>query len=201
MRFIKEGFLKGIGFLLGIGLVTALTALAAQTFRTFQSGDVISAALINDTFQYLKSRVENPLPRTESTGAAGWRTTSTAWTDVPNLSVTVTSGGSPVWLGLVSAGSGSSCSLGTEHNTGAIAFGWIRLQRAGSEIARHHLAVRADGASHVYVETPGGAVWFIDAPGAGTYTYQIQARAEPSVAGSSMGFGDCKLIAARFNET
>lgn len=202
MRYFREGFLKGMGIFTGIAVLSALTALAAQTFRTFKAGDLVSASFINDTFQYLRSRIESPLPLVESSSAS-WSTTSTGWQDVTNLSVSVTSAGSPIWLGLVSDGGGSGSSVGLGDGSRNDCAGEIRILRDGTEIA--HYSLRSYGGEtptrpYELLYLPPGFVWHIDNPGSGTYTYSMQARRVGSSGSCSTGFGNVKLQAARFNE-
>ncbi len=202
MRALLKGTLQGIGLGAGLLLVLALTALTAQTFHTFQPGDLISASAVNQTLTYLRNRVDNPLPGVTS-GSSVWSTTDTNWQDATGLSVTVTTSGSPVWLGLVSDGSGAASFLGIGDGTHNDCAGEFRLVRDGVEIAAYQMrGYSGDTPDRPYeiTHSPPGAIWHIDRPNSGTYVYKIQARRVGSTTSCGIGCSNCKLTAARFNE-
>lgn len=93
-------------------------------------------------------------------------TSSTA--DVTNLSVTITTSGRPVFMGLVSQGANGTGSDGMVV-TDAGANGFIRFVRASTALADLRLHTSAG-------EHPCSAYWHIDYPAAGTYTYKVQAN-------------------------
>lgn len=195
----REGMQQGAGFFVALLALGLTTALLAQTYRTFASGDLISASYINENFSYLKSRVESPLPYVESASSGSWFNTSGTWTDATNLSVTVTTDGSPIWLGLIADGTNQAL-LNAYDNSADEGRGAIRILRDGVEIAHTLVATRTAGINYNYVHLPPGAVWHIDNPGPGTYTYKIQGRAEGVNGVNRVGISNSKLVAARFNE-
>lgn len=107
-------------------------------------------------------------------GSSGtFNTTSTTPSDVTNLSVSITTTGRPVFIGMISDGSGSDSGLEADR-TGLAAGVKILFLRGSTEIARNYTqwAVPSSGA---YDFSWPGTIFHIDVPAAGTYTYKVQA--------------------------
>ena len=58
----RSGLARGMGLGVGLLFVFAVTALVAQTIRTFNAGELISAASINANFSNLKSEISEAVP-------------------------------------------------------------------------------------------------------------------------------------------
>lgn len=118
-----------------------------------------------------------------SSGTFSYRGVS--YTDVTNLSVTITTEGRPVYLSLVADGSSSPGIL--QYTIDQYAF--IAFARDGSRISIQRL----DGLKTV----PPSCVSHVDTPSAGTYTYKVQVSNFTAVFGD-MKVERCKLIAVEF---
>jgi hypothetical protein len=115
-------------------------------------------------------------------------TNSGTFVDVTNLSVTITTHGKPVLVGIQSDGSGSISSIQTP--IGATAGMAVRLLRAATELAQYNLT-NNDSIAGQGVPPPGH---FLDTPAAGTHTYTLQAASYAGT-GSHAYVNNCKLIA------
>jgi hypothetical protein len=126
-----------------------------------------------------------------SSGVAS--TGSTTPVNITNLSVTITTTGRPVMVGLIPDTSGNESSIGANLGSGASADGLINYSRGATVIAQIQLLVGFAGSSQVStirVPPPG---FILDVVGAGTYTYTIQAYV-PSP-GSTALVTNCVLVA------
>lgn len=83
--------------------------------------------------------------------------------DIINLSVTITTTGRPVVIAMISSGDGSTFITvdSDEFDNGSLS---LKLARSGSDIITHFLDVGAHAFNMMY----------LDAVGAGTYTYKMQ---------------------------
>jgi hypothetical protein len=121
-----------------------------------------------------------------SSSSGSITTTSAAYVDATNLTISITTTGRPVFVGLISDGSGTSGSIRATHNSN------ITLMKAEFAILKDSTIVgsyslenlnTASGAFDT-ITVPSSCVWFIDTPIAGTYTYKLQYRAtSPTTAG------------------
>lgn len=107
-----------------------------------------------------------------SSSSSGFSTSSLTYVDVTNLSVTLTTTGRPVEVGLISDLQTSIVSEVSVNNTGGIAAGLLRFLENGSQLNSDMLIEAHDEK----VAVPAGAVRTIATPAAGTHTYKLQAR-------------------------
>jgi hypothetical protein len=105
--------------------------------------------------------------------------TASSYTDVTNLSVSITTTGRPVVAQLIGSGSATAFVglVGTE--------GAVQLLRGATTVDEQSIAVNSSG------RYPPGSFQFFDTPGAGTYTYKIQGKV---VVGTSVDFYNLKLV-------
>jgi len=101
--------------------------------------------------------------------------TSASFTNIGNQTVTITTTGRPVWVGLQADGGSTAASIGGASTTTA-----IRFQRDSTAISVQYA---------VSGQVPASAFWHIDTPAAGTYTYTAQAQ------GTSMTLQSFTLVA------
>ena len=128
--------------------------------------------------------------------------TSTSYTDVTNLSVTITTTGRPVFVGLISDGTSvggtaqSGGLVGVNHNSSGTAEAAFTILRDGVSVAYFNVYAVAGGASGVYSSSPCGSIFHIDTPAAGTYTYKLQRKSVTSTTTSRVHYA--KLVAYEF---
>lgn len=101
----------------------------------------------------------------------------TVSTDVTNLSVSITTTGRPVFIGLLSDGSSNTASIGVRDSvTGNSSAATFYIRRDGTEISRYLLqTVKLGGSALIEVDIPPSSVNTFDTPAAGTYTYKLSA--------------------------
>ena len=197
MQLLKD-FKRGAVIALGFVATLGVTALVAQSLNEFAGGELISASKINANFANIKGRLDNPLPF-QSVDGVNHQITSTAFTDVNGLELTVTTNGSPVWVGLGSRGTESGLILMRSQNTGNGGDARITIVRDGTIIYGFTPRYTESGINNaIALHYAPGSIWTIDNPGAGTYTYKIQARCNSNC--DYIQFNSLKLMAMRFNE-
>jgi hypothetical protein len=114
-----------------------------------------------------------------STSHSGtFSTSSTSFVDVTNLSVTITTTGKPIFIGLVSGGgSGNFAFVGT---VASISYFPIRsggrFVRDSTSLAEHIIGSWGSTSQYWSLYLPPSSFNIIDAPPAGTYVYKFQAR-------------------------
>lgn len=118
-----------------------------------------------------------------SSSSGTFTTSSGTFSDVTNMSVSITSTGRPIFIGVMSGSAvvQSKLTAGTANSL------TLKLLRDSTDLSQYNVAI-STGASTV----PGGAIWHIDAPAAGTYTYKLQAKSDT---GGSVNVDNCKLVA------
>lgn len=129
-----------------------------------------------------------------SSSSSSFTTSSTSLVDVTNLSLSITTTGRPVFVGLIPAGSSASY-LSISNGTGDTDItGQAAILRDGTVIARTELEAKgATSAGSLGSQVPVGGLFFIEQPAAGTYTYKVQAAA--GEASTGMSVNNAKLVA------
>lgn len=131
-----------------------------------------------------------------SSSSGAFSNTTTSFTTVTNLSVTINIVGRPIIMQLIPDGSGSAANIKLINNVGAgsaVNRAKLRFRRGGGQIALFE--VGSDGTTNGFIndlQWPVGAFYFIDNPGAGTHTYDIQAAVNTAVNDIQVNF--CKLV-------
>jgi hypothetical protein len=118
-----------------------------------------------------------------SSSCGAFTTSSATPVDVTNLTVTITTTGRPVILMLQPVGPTSYGCVGASKSGGNSADAYFFLNRGGSNIISWEVKTSAVGGTSIDGWVPCGSIFYIDAVGAGTYTYKIQTQAQ---AGSSV---------------
>jgi hypothetical protein len=113
-----------------------------------------------------------------SSDSGTFATSSASFSDVTSLSVSITTIGRPVFLGVV-PGSTNDGGPGSTANIANVCI--IEYNRGGTEISRSYLAGHSVLSAH-----------YIDQPSSGTYTYKIRAR---TISPSSCNVTRMKLVA------
>lgn len=104
-----------------------------------------------------------------SSSSGSYSSTSTSYADVTNLTVSITTTGRPVFIGLISDGSISK--MGMEDNGGSTQSVSVKIVRGSTDIAIYNL--RSEATTGV-IYIPSSSIYMIDVPSAGTYTYKVQ---------------------------
>lgn len=120
-----------------------------------------------------------------SSDTGSFTTSSTSYVDVTNATLSITTTGRPVFVGLMSNAVGGAVAITT---AGAGNSGGFKILRGTSTIS-----ITTIGVGTNTVTVPCGAVHHIDLVGAGTYTYKLQAVV--SIGTATAAVGNCKLVA------
>jgi hypothetical protein len=112
-----------------------------------------------------------------SSGSGVFTTTSTSAVDVTNLSVTITTTGRPVYIGLIHDSSISSLSYIGCSDLDNGCQSEVKILRDATLISNSFLWSQSVGSSTSFHMVPTSSVNHIDTPAAGTYTYKIQTLA------------------------
>lgn len=124
-------------------------------------------------------------------------TNTPTFSNVTNLSVTLTTSGRPVFVGLIHDGTGAltgSYIQGTSTSAGTAATTFISMLRGATQIYGTQIEAQVGGASLLpEIIIPVTSVYQIDTPTAGTYTYVVKMR--PFTGSSIATMANAKLIA------
>lgn len=138
---------------------------------------LVSSAGLMSFGSITKAMIE-ALGHSVSSSCGTFLTSGSSYTDVTNLSVSITTVGKPVYVGLTPDTSNPSAEV---DMTNASADSGIQILRDSTVI------YKLEG----LVTTPAGGVWAFDEPAAGTYTYKVQAKGT----GSSTSLTNLRLLA------
>lgn len=143
-----------------------------------------------------------PVNLITSSTCGNFSTTNSTATLVTNLSVTITTTGRPVWVGLISDGNGSgnNATVGVTDVSGdKVATGSVAIfgdSGGGTKIAGYDIQTGISGGSPAVSGSfvPASSVYTIDTPSAGVQTYLIKINAD-AVGDSTVYVKYAKLIA------
>lgn len=160
-----------------LSVTTAKLASGAVTSAKIAAGAAASNIGNNGVTQAMRV----PLGQQISSSSGSFSTTSQSnTTAVTNLSVSITTTGRPVFVGLIDDGTG--CTLGVQvasAPTVVAAQGVVNLLRASSTISSASINFSissATGLTGNYTQTnPCSSIWIVDVVAAGTYTYSVHA--------------------------
>lgn len=123
-----------------------------------------------------------------------FNTSSTTLVDATNLTVTITTTGRPVFIGMIPGStSGSNVQWSTNGTAGTSSGGAIEIQRDSTTVV--NFSMNSTGASATFLggTSTVSAFQTIDVPAAGTYVYKIQSRA--NAATGTFNISNAKLVA------
>jgi hypothetical protein len=130
-----------------------------------------------------------------SASSGSFSSSSTSVIDVTNLSVTITTTGRPVFIGLIQDGGGSSAYLLTKRDSEATA-ATLFILRGATTISDQQLKVDNNlSGGYSYLQIPSSSLFTIDTPTSGTYTYKVRGRVDISGSTPLFGVYNSKLIA------
>lgn len=126
-----------------------------------------------------------------SSGSAS--TTSTAASTVTNMSLTISTSGRPIYLGIIGDGSGSATSLAVSGVSAATKAAFYSFYRGTSALGIQSVSGGwPSAASANQVTIPTSALQHIDIPSAGTHTYTVKFF---STGGVTANLANSKFIA------
>lgn len=152
--------------------------------------DAVTTSKIDDAAVTQSKRAA--LGQQTSTSSGTFSTASTSLVDVTNLSVSITTTGRPVFIGLISDGVGSTGYVVSDTTSGTGTSSNFCILRGAAVISTHSVGLNGAAATRHAAFVPPGGVWTIDVPAAGTYTYKVQAKC---ISADTAGAFYCKLIA------
>lgn len=155
-----------------LGVGTSHLAANAVTTAKITDANVTTAKLADGAVTPAKRAA---LGQQVSSGSSTFSTTNASYTDVTNLSVSITTTGRPVFIGTTSDpaiddGAGGYY-RGNLTVAGSVSTG-IKVLRDSTQV----LTTNAGHSSATNLYTPASSVWTIDTPSAGTYTYKVQIK-------------------------
>ena len=101
-------------------------------------------------------------------------TSSSTMVDVTNLTVTITTTGRPVFIGLINDQSNTGTSFISSTSASNIKNVTIAIVKDGSELIRQPYEIQASAATISSISYPVSSFSHIDVPTAGSHTYKIQ---------------------------
>jgi hypothetical protein len=131
-----------------------------------------------------------PVGRQLSDSSGAFSTQATSFTDVTNLSISLTTTGRPVMIACVGDGTANPAAFGVDRATAGVSLqAIIRILRDATEIGRHFIGLQGDASTANWIKwVPASSVFAQDTPAAGTYTYKVQVM-------SNEGVGELNVIA------
>lgn len=171
-----------------LGIATANLADSAVTAAKIASDAVTTAKILDanvTTAKLADSSVTQgklaALGQQISSSCGSYSNATTSYTDVTNLSVTITTNGQPVYLSLITI-EGTGSSLNPDSTA------YLKLVRDSTDISEYIIGFT--GTSGYYAV---GGINYVDVVAAGTYTYKLQAK--KAVGTTAISVTNCRLIA------
>ncbi len=167
------------------------------------TADTIAAAITSTGSNAISAARTRATGTTVAAGGVGissscgfFQVTTSIATDVTNLSVTITTSGRPVFVGLVADGTSNVSYMGCFANTSVTQIAaYFSILRGASLISENLVEFQAGTSSIQWISyVPCSSLSYIDAVAAGTYTYKIQVR-NTGGTGTTVAVGWSKLVA------
>lgn len=153
---------------------TAITAakLATDSVQTAKIvDDAVTTAKINDAAvtsaklgDIAGEQISSDIDDSDGTGS---------WVAVTNASVSIDTEGRPVFVGLQADGDASAGWIGVAGVASSVE-GQFRLKRDSTVIAVYSLKYAVGSSASHDIQVPMGAIWHVDSPADGTYTYTLE---------------------------
>lgn len=132
-----------------------------------------------------------------SSSCGNFNNSSLTFVDVTNLSVTITTSGRPVFIGLISDGTGSNSNVGLA-STGGVnnATATFAILNGSTAISDYIVTLSVQSAQVPFSnEVPSSSINTVDFPAAGTYTYKIQSKISNTGVTTNANTSNAKLVA------
>lgn len=198
-----DGLSGGAGTALSVSVDDVGIEISADTLQLKDSGVV--TAKINDSAVTtdklndgaVTAAKKAALGQQVSSASGSISSTSDSYSDMNNLSVSITTTGRPVFVGLIPDGSSAGYIEVQNTNSGTTtANGLVQILRDSTSVGIFQfvdLCSSSSGSTHLG-RFPG-SLFTIDIPSSGTYTYKAQYKLGGGVAGDTILAGGLKLIA------
>lgn len=179
------------------GAVTS-SKIAASTLTTakFGSSSIATSAITDGNVTVGKLAALN---KQISASSGSFTTTSLSAVNVTNLSVTITTTGGPVFLGLIPDGDTTNpASVGVLNTTPASTSGSFQFYESttASVVYSQSLVWSSFGDQYLILKVPPGIIrTIVTGISAGTYTFYARALAVISAGVNEVSVTNCKLIA------
>lgn len=121
-----------------------------------------------------------------SLGSGLFTGNATAFTDVPNVTVTITTTGRPVKL--MFQGSSGSTYLGTQKNSALLSLSYFGIDRDGGGLISNNTLSVFGASGDLQLRTPPGVLDYVDIVPAGTHTYKLQYASNDASTTTSVAF-------------
>ncbi len=143
------------------------------TSAKIDNGTIVNAD-ISDTAEIARSKLGSVNYAISASGSGLYVNSTTSFTDVTNLSVTITTTGAPVEIYLINEDGTNISSVGTSSGSSTTVAGLFALYRGATKVGEVRLQNDSPSGA-IQITLPPGVVRFTDTPVAGTYTYKLQA--------------------------
>lgn len=192
--FVNTTKLDGDNIATG-GVTATQLASSAVTTAKIDTGAVTTAKLADSAVTQVKRAALGH--QLSSTCGGAYTNATTSYTDATNLTVTITTTGRPVWIGLIHDGN----TTGTDHGTitclasgsTTTISGYIKITRDVTLISEQFFQkTEVSAATGQYFYFPSSSICHVDPITAGTYTYKISMKAGTN---TTVGVRYSKLIA------
>lgn len=177
---------------------TSLVSIGTGGAMGLAAPDGATIALSGSTLGVPNGGITKPklaaLGQQVSSSCGSFNSASSSYVDVTNLTVTITTTGRPVFIGIVADGTTglSSIQIADSSGSGTSVVGSIKIVQDSTDIAFH--AINCAGASAPLVSgIPSSSFSHIYVPAAATYVYKIQTKVTTS--NTNISFSNAKLIA------
>lgn len=168
--------------------------LAKMASDSVNSAKIVDASIATADIganQVTRAKLES-VGQQISSASGFYTTTSATFVDVTNLSVSITTTGRPVILTLVPSGTSHGyVSMAKASSTPQMTWAF---SRAAANLFEALLQNTSGGATTVTASYPCSTFHYLDAVGAGTYTYKFAVKGD-SIATTTVTVYDCKLVA------
>lgn len=175
-----------------IFLALILFSLSASASYIIPDGGVTTAKLASGAVTQAKRAA---LGQQLSSSSSTFASTSTSIVDVTNLTVTITTTGRPVFVGLIQDASANAgfVEASREAETSSSSF---YFYRDGSNIAASTLLSNTfNSGGYSFVAVPSSSYYTIDAPASGSHTYKFRCKVNISGFNAASSVFYTKLIA------
>lgn len=164
------------------------------TDETITSAKIVNGTLVNadisSSAAISPSKIAAPNYTMSSSNSGSFSLTNTSYTDVTNLTASITTNGKPVEIYLTGiAGSDSAISCLSNTSLSQCRFKFLR---GATDLGSYNLVASSNGSTGTQVWIPSSVIRYLDTPSAGTYTYKLQAQGAD--ANATLNVFNAKLV-------